>query len=257
MDQLEGFNLQLEVADILTHKGILDGGFCRATLRRGSSLLSQKLSRIGGFVNINGRPQGVTSAHGILASVWNLLDDMDNHETEIGTDEAEATNISDYPDDDYSCYTEFTMTPDELPEATLPTKWAEVNLGSVANFLGLRARPNFGVSQQKRTPMLVFGKDNLKSDFALVSTTGTQHSHDHDAGIKSPGIKSYRFLSSGAISQGKVEINLGGEMSLDGFLLEGPNMLEISGVVLNTLTIQLVKPLGRLTLWFCQWATLR
>ncbi|GAB1317749.1 hypothetical protein MFIFM68171_07959 [Madurella fahalii] len=118
-----------------------------------------------------------------------------------------------------------------------PVKWVETHLGGASNFIGLKAIP---VTDGDNTPStILLMKDSLKSDFALIKWEGPLW---NEVSAASPTVK--RICAACPIPPGPVEILLGEEMSLDGFLLEEPTKLEILGVYLVTRIVQLARPLG-------------
>ncbi|KAK1830588.1 hypothetical protein QBC39DRAFT_372631 [Podospora conica] len=161
INSFEGFTLHFEIEDpSARHQETpLHGILCRATIMHGSVIFSQNLSRIGGLITVNGRTLGLTSAHGIFGSMWDMLQSDSDIQGDLAQTEDEHASsdggssdggLSNPDDDDidqessdesahdYSCYTEFTLKPPDPVEAK-STSWLEVHLGGAANFLGQKA----------------------------------------------------------------------------------------------------------------------
>ena len=257
LDGLGGFRLYLEIEDPLSRKTLPHGTLCRATIMDGSAIFSQNLSRIGGLITVDGNPFGLTTAHGILGSVWDMLwNDEDPHKLSLpptgeppqsftGDPPSKTTqdggSTDDISGDDYSCYADFTVKSTESTETKQTTKWVEVQLRGVANFLGVKALP--GNNPWTDTPTtIVFVKDFLKSDFALI---GMDSAWELPVPMEPAAASAVRGVyRSGPLLQGPVEVDIGEELRLNGLLLSEPSSLDILGVSLPTRIIQLAQPLG-------------
>ena len=257
IDSLEGFTLHLEIEDpsTLHREARLHGILCRATVMHGSVIFSQNLSRIGGLITVDGRTLGMTSAHGIFGSLWDMLQSNGeirgaNVQTE-GHPELSSSGSPDPDDDesdedssgesagDYSYYEEFALKPPG-PVKTTSTSWLEVRIGGIANFLGLKA---ILTSEDSELSTIIFINDVVKSDFALV---------EMGPALGMTSLPAVPTISSretqNIVPEGPVELQLGGGETLDGLLLEGAEGLEIFGVPIPTQTVQLAEPPGRRTL---------
>ncbi|KAK1757320.1 major facilitator superfamily domain-containing protein [Echria macrotheca] len=189
LDGLEDTTLHLEIEDHHANIGSYTGYLCRATVMRGSAILSQSLSRIGGFITVDGSPLGLTSAHSMLAVVWDQLSTLvskqnqtqdgcsvpENHAGErpenMSTFQADAdangTTASGEgsPADDYSRFNEYCYNSPEATKAK-EAKWIKAELGGAANFLGIKAIP-VTAGQNNTVSSIILLKDLLRSDFAL------------------------------------------------------------------------------------------
>lgn len=246
LDDLEGVTLHLEIEDPPEKPHFPDGVFCRATIMQGSEILSQRLSRIGGFVSINGRSLGLTTAHSMLGTLWDILL-ADDDTSEAIRSVRESTSLSQPStlllDDDsisrgptsdnYACYSRFCLPP---LSASRPTKWVSAQLGDAANFLGLKAISVQGAGSIR--PAIVFIKDNLKSDFALI----------HPGRAWSSPTSSYptvrAICTMNPTPPGPVSIHLGNHNTLAGTILAQTGGLEILGVHLTTAIVELSQPLA-------------
>ena len=258
IDSLEEFTLHLEIEDPSTRHQVtpLHGILCRATIMHGSVIFSQNLSRIGGLVTVNGTTLGLTSAHGIFGNMLHMLQSSSDIQVLHPYVPTEAQNgsfgeVASDPDDndsdressgesahDYSCYTEFTLKPPDLVE-TNSTRWLEVRIGGIANFIGQKA---ILASENTDLSTIIFIKDVLKSDFALIDMAPAL------GPTTLPTVSAIRSIEKEyVVPAGLVELHIGGAATLDGLLLEGATSLEILGVPLTTQTVQLAEPLGTRT----------
>lgn len=252
--RLDGITLHLEIEDVATRTSV-EGMLCRATLMKGGVVRSQKLSTIGGILDVGGRPFGLTSAHGILGNLWDalcmegyILPGADSIADEtFGFDRnapPESNNISSggsSDEDDFSCYAEFAMKPPHPPPAP-PRKWIEVEIGDVANFLSLKAIAVKGEDGVPSTVLLI--NDGLKSDFALVRLDSISNHMGKDAPTNTLSTSVIGYEASEIIAPGPVSIHLR-NMEVEGIVLENPASLDIFGVSMSTQYIQLPQPLRK------------
>jgi hypothetical protein len=254
LDGLEDTTLHLEIEDHPANTNSYTGYLCRATVMRGSTVLSQSLSRIGGFITVNGSPLGLTSAHGMLAVVWDQLSTLMSEPHGCSTPEVPAGGYSENESqgqenavdtqaseegsstDEYGRFDEFCY---KSPEATKATdaKWTKAELGGVVNFLGIKAIP-VAAGPNNTTSSILSIKDVLKSDFALVKPGGLWRPRSADPLSTLKGI-----CMATPVPTGPVEIYAGGQASLEGYLLEMPATLEILGESLLTRVVQLAETL--------------
>lgn len=255
-DLLDGITLHLEIEDVSARSSV-EGIFFRATLMQGGVVRSQKLSTIGGVLNVGGRPVGVTSAHGILGNIWdaalNKEDELLPRVDAIAGETPEhdrnsargpnniASSGGSSEEDDLSCYAKFTRRPPQ-PSTPPPRKWIEVELGDVANFLGLKA---IMVKVDDSVPStVVFIEDVVKSDFALVRLDSI--SKHLGTGAPAPSTSVIGYETSNAITPGPVLIHLRGR-EVEGTVLAHPASLEIFGISLPTQYVRLPQPLRELS----------
>lgn len=272
LDGLDDFRLHIEIEDPSSGASV-EGVLCRVTLMQGPVVRSQKHSTLGGVLDIGGRPFGVTSAHAILGNLW------DSHHVEDGSfprndpvagesDDAEmigldrrasppegqssASSQSSLDEDDLNFYAEFAKKQTCL--STLPSrKWIEVDLGDVANFLGLKAL--FVKGDDGTSSTVVFVKDVLKSDFALLSLDRLLHHVVTEASQLSTSVVGYEM--SDIVGPGPVLIRLR-DRDLEGTVLSRPARLDIFGISVSTQYIQLREtlPLGASGAWAVRDGTL-
>ena len=253
---LDGITLHLEIEDVSARTSV-EGMFFRATLMKGGVVRSQKLSTIGGVLNVGGRPVGVTSAHGILGNIWDAalskegellpgVDPIAGETSEHDRNSARGPNKTlssggSSEEDDLSCYAKFTRRPPQ-PSTPPPRKWIEVELGDVANFLGLKAimvKVDDGVPST-----VVFIEDVVKSDFALVRLDNISNHLRTGGPPLSTSVLEYE--TSNTITPGPVLIRLG-DREVEGTVLAHPASLKIFGISLSTQYVRLPQPLRELS----------
>lgn len=247
-----GVTLHLEIEDVATLTSI-EGIFCRATLVQDGVVRSQKLSTIGGVVSIDGRPFGLTSAHAMFGNLWDSLCGSGggviegdgiaqeavrlNHSNLVEPNNLSSEDSSD--EEDFSCYAEFARKPPA--PSPMPKRWIAVELGDVANFLGLKATPMQG--EQSVPPAIMFFKDGFKSDFALIRLDSISKSLGAGQSVWATNVD--RADTAKNIDPGPVLIRLG-EEEVPGTLLAYSAGLGIFKVSIPTQHVQLLQPLGKL-----------
>ncbi|KAK5662699.1 hypothetical protein OQA88_8615 [Cercophora sp. LCS_1] len=242
-DGLVGITLHLEIEELPEGSTSTNGFLCRATLMKGGEVVSQKLSIVGGLVSIENNTLGLTSAHGILGSLWGRDGPVDRFRLSQGSSSTQIHDLG----HSTSADNQATVQPSEdnhnrdggLAPSTLASpstapsvKWRAVDLRGGANFAGLKASPT-GHADTGPSSLSLSRDETTKSDFALMDV----HLHHQ---LQSD-VSSICFTDP--VDAGPVEIRLGPHGAIQGTLLTEPGELCVFGVPLSTQLVRVPQPL--------------
>lgn len=240
---------------------------CCATITQDHTIISQKLARVAGIVemeNIDGSEKtcfGLTTCHHLVnaniepsheefqinsqESSCDTVPSQENHETTY----AESDVDSDVDSDDYSDEASFTVgfEPHSSPSIrkTNPlsdVRWINVSQCVGGDFAGL----NVGCSTSKRPGLPV-------ADLAVFKLPLLQHDFDYNT-YRNPSGNPIRldFCLSDTLGSDEVYIINDTAAACLAYPLSGPMHFCIRGEILETVRVKCAKPLG---MWFCPMYT--
>ncbi|KAK3339869.1 hypothetical protein B0T25DRAFT_523546 [Lasiosphaeria hispida] len=243
-----GLSLHLEIEHVEPNIPI-SGLFCRATAMCDGVIISQKLSTIGGVIEVDGHQFGITTAHGMLDGVRDQLYQHihPNQQGENLVDQGEySDDESDSSSEGYNCYATYRrMPPAAGPKPRNISKWTPVGIGSVANFLGLKLVSS-RMGDASNTKVCI---DNaLKSDFALLELGDARktrtNGYNEDPGRPGAIGSVTAAAETNGLSSGPVKIVLGPRLVVSGTLLADGGCLNVLDVAMQTRIIDLDSPLA-------------
>ncbi|KAI1070373.1 hypothetical protein LB507_010356 [Fusarium sp. FIESC RH6] len=234
------------------------GLICCATIMRDGNITSQRLSRIGGILRVNGKGFGVTTAHGMLE--WFVNDDVDSQAGDISSDdESLDCSLSSDEEDEGAISERYrkegTRTGPRLHEPDTATsinrvhRWTQVSALGLTSFLQTRyfLSSEMGVMiQQELLPNpQVHGLSDeaaLGSDFSLW---GVQHTETLQNAYTTENSHKITIDALGHnVPEGPVQLLLGNDDLRQGFLLPGTMSFFIHGTQFKTRKIRITQPLG-------------
>ncbi|KAJ4128919.1 hypothetical protein NW768_007443 [Fusarium equiseti] len=233
---------------------------CCATIMRGGNIMSQRVSRIGGILCVNGKRFGVTTAHGMLewfvddylnSQVGDVSSDDESLEFQLSSDEEDEGNISaTYRKKSTGTGMRF-HEPDEATDTNGIHRWSPVSKLGLTSYLQTRylLPPEKGVIFQREIPEDPQGHEPshraaLSSDFSLWGFQNTETLQN--AYMKKDGqIVTINALGYNA-TEGPVQLLLGTDGLRQGILLPGTMSFFISGTQFKTRKIRITEPLGKL-----------
>ncbi|KAJ4007664.1 hypothetical protein NW752_010332 [Fusarium irregulare] len=230
------------------------GLVCCATVMRDGAVMSQRLSRIGGILHVNDKPFGVTTAHGMLEwFVDACLEGQDDDEpsddeplnSPIASD-AEEDEAMSAPDQNESTVADGTKYTNRVRQ------WSQVSALGLTAFLqtSYHLSPDISPIIQRRSLEHVRGHrlsqdETVCPDFSLW---GFQDSETlENAYTMGNGKKVFIDAPASCYDapEGPVQLLLGNDSPVPGFLLPGTRSFFVHGSQFKTRKIRTTHPLGQ------------
>ena len=240
---------------------------CRTTVAHGTTVLTQRYSRIGGVIAINGHRFGLTSGHGIVNCMLDAkqhrgppcgrtglaelngevsesdtdCDDYDDHEGESESNDIDA--------DRYAEYAAYRLRPQASTPPDLLSRWSDCE-PIVAAFGGLRTiGGEGGFCSPSSRDVNPSAPDQPNPDFALIdlgiASGEWANKYEIDDGSIIP-IDSIALGEEIYRDSGRAGIILGPRQLVSGTLI--PRLdggLEICGLAIWTNVIRLTEPISK------------
>jgi hypothetical protein len=229
------------------------GRLCCATATKNGSIRGQRISRIGGIVNIDSqRRLAITTAHGMLELVWDALMDLEPDDDTDSDRSSPSSECSGYESDASSAFGDapwFEASWPTLPSGVKPQEvrhWESVEILGVTSFLG---------SGHLDPRAAMFGStvpqpSKQDTDFSLWGIPGADVLNNEYSSSDEPREKMLiRHSESSPFTQSATTISLdlllGPENASKVQLLPGKSRFMTRGVCFAGRKVRTKAPLGR------------
>jgi hypothetical protein len=229
---------------------------CSTVVVRGD-VVDQRISRLGGRLDISSNRLVITTAHGMVEHLMAVSQPVASAPEPSAPpldscDESDDSCTEEGDDDDLQA--ELEATPRGRIGYKDPSSvscWKTATLGGPARFLGMRLDELVASDRSVRTP---FSKENANSsprstDFAVLDVpeiASAENTYITQGDQQANRTRVRRFQKGDDTMVGNVEVLVDDSRPEKGFLLRQSSSISVRGITLETRKVEIREPLGRL-----------